>query len=52
MRRVKGRTLIVDELDLLDGKPVVDIKPYLPFADAFPDARVGWLEELDEKERP
>lgn len=31
-------------IDLLDGTPVLDIKPYLPFTDAWPDAGHGWLE--------
>lgn len=31
-------------LDLLDGTPVLDIKPYLPEADSFPDAGHGWVE--------
>ncbi|MDC0716091.1 tRNA (N6-threonylcarbamoyladenosine(37)-N6)-methyltransferase TrmO [Nannocystis bainbridge] len=31
-------------LDILDGTPVLDLKPYVPYADAFPDARAGWLE--------
>ncbi len=30
--------------DLIDGTPIVDIKPYLPFADAVPDARIGWAD--------
>ncbi|WP_233070656.1 tRNA (N6-threonylcarbamoyladenosine(37)-N6)-methyltransferase TrmO [Motilimonas eburnea] len=30
--------LNISELDLLDGTPIVDIKPYLPFADALPHA--------------
>ena len=29
-------------IDLLDGTPVLDIKPYLPYADALPDARSGY----------
>lgn len=28
--------------DLLDGTPVLDIKPYLPEVDSFPQARIGW----------
>jgi len=36
--------LHVRGLDLLDQTPVLDIKPYLPFVDAFPDAGHGWLE--------
>ena len=33
-------------LDLLHGTPVIDIKPYLPYADAFPDAKAGWVDDL------
>ena len=40
--RIEGRHLHVAEADLLDGTPVLDIKPYLPAADAFPDAGAGW----------
>jgi tRNA-Thr(GGU) m(6)t(6)A37 methyltransferase TsaA len=32
--------------DLLDGTPVLDIKPYLPYADALPEARDGYAQEL------
>ena len=41
---IDGLTLRVSEVDLLDGTPVLDIKPYIPFADSFPDARTGWRE--------
>ncbi len=30
--------------DLLDGTPVLDIKPYIPYADAVPDARAGFAQ--------
>lgn len=42
---VEGNTVHVQGLDLIDGTPVLDIKPYIPYADAFPDARAGWLED-------
>ena len=42
---VEGLRIFVGESDLLDRTPVLDIKPYIPKADAFPDARTGWLEE-------
>jgi tRNA-Thr(GGU) m(6)t(6)A37 methyltransferase TsaA len=42
--RVEGLVLHVAELDLLDGTPILDIKPYLAYADAFPHASHGWLE--------
>ena len=34
-------------MDLLDGTPILDIKPYVPYADAFPDSRAGWIDLLD-----
>lgn len=42
---VKGRTLRVSGVDLLDGTPILDLKPYLAYAEAFPNAGAGWLEE-------
>ena len=38
--------LSVAEIDLLDQTPIIDIKPYLPYADSFPNARYGWVEDL------
>lgn len=46
----EGRTLQLRGVDLLDGTPVLDIKPYVPYADAFPDARAGWIDELDARQ--
>lgn len=43
--RVEGTVLHVRGLDLLDGTPVLDVKPYLPWVDAIPRSRAGWLEE-------
>ncbi|GLH68493.1 tRNA (N6-threonylcarbamoyladenosine(37)-N6)-methyltransferase TrmO [Geothrix rubra] len=45
---VEGRTLRLRGVDLLDGTPVLDLKPYVPYADAFPDARAGWIDAVDE----
>ncbi|MCP4807401.1 MAG: tRNA (N6-threonylcarbamoyladenosine(37)-N6)-methyltransferase TrmO [Proteobacteria bacterium] len=42
---VERGALLVAGLDLLDGTPVLDIKPYVPEFDAFPQARAGWLDE-------
>ena len=44
---IEGRTLHLRGVDLLDGTPVLDIKPYAPYADAFPGSRAGWIDELD-----
>jgi tRNA-Thr(GGU) m(6)t(6)A37 methyltransferase TsaA len=45
--RIEKRTLHVDDHDLLDGTPVLDVKPYLPYCDSVPDARVGYVDRLD-----
>ena len=40
-----GPALIVGGADLLDGTPIYDIKPYLPYVDSHPDARGGFGSE-------
>ncbi len=42
---IEGTTLHVAGLDIIDGTPVLDVKPYVPYADAFPDAASGWVAE-------
>lgn len=37
----EGPVLIVAGADLMNGTPIYDIKPYLPYADSVPDARVN-----------
>ena len=44
--RVEGCDLIVTCADMVDGTPIYDIKPYLPYADAHPDARGGFAEAV------
>ncbi len=42
---IQGNILTVANVDILDGTPLLDIKPYIPYFD-HPDAdRVGWLEK-------
>jgi len=38
--KMEGNILLVKGLDALEGSPVIDLKPYIPRADAFPDAVV------------
>lgn len=40
-----GVEIQVGGVDLLDGTPVLDVKPYLPYADAIPEASGGWASE-------
>jgi tRNA-Thr(GGU) m(6)t(6)A37 methyltransferase TsaA len=44
---VEGLVVRVRGLDVLDGTPVLDLKPYVAYADAFPTAGAGWLEARD-----
>lgn len=43
---VEGLVLRIRNVDMIDGTPVLDIKPYVPYTDAIPDARTGWLDSL------
>ncbi len=45
----EGVILYVSGADLMDGTPVYDIKPYLPYADSIPDAVGGFTENLEER---
>ena len=44
---VEDHGLQVRGMDLLDGTPILDIKPYVPYADAFPDSAAGWIDAID-----
>ena len=43
---ISGRTLETGPLDLLDGTPVLDLKPYISTIDSFPGSSLGWLEPI------
>jgi tRNA-Thr(GGU) m(6)t(6)A37 methyltransferase TsaA len=45
LERIDGLTLHLGAHDMLDGTPVLDIKPYVAYTDAHPAARNGWLED-------
>jgi tRNA-Thr(GGU) m(6)t(6)A37 methyltransferase TsaA len=47
--RREGAVLHVQGLDLIDGTPVLDIKPYVAYCDAFPDSSAGWVDELEDE---
>jgi tRNA-Thr(GGU) m(6)t(6)A37 methyltransferase TsaA len=44
--RIHGCNLHVRGVDLLDGTPIIDVKPYVPYADAFPESKAGWIDEI------
>jgi len=47
-----GAVLRVAGIDVLDGTPLLDIKPYVPRFDSFPDASEGWLAGRPERPKP
>ncbi len=42
LNRIEGLNIYISNSDILDGSPVLDIKPYLPWSDSFPDSKTGW----------
>ena len=47
LERVEGLILHIRDSDMLDGTPVLDLKPYVAYTDAHPEAGTGWLEPPD-----
>ena len=45
---VDGMELLVRGADLMDGTPIYDVKPYIPYADAYPGARSGFVDGAPE----
>jgi tRNA-Thr(GGU) m(6)t(6)A37 methyltransferase TsaA len=41
---ISESTLEIEDVDVLDGTPLLDIKPYVPPFDDRADARIGWLQ--------
>lgn len=42
--RIEGNIIHIKDLDMLDGTPVLDIKPYFPMVDESEKIRIGWVE--------
>jgi len=40
--RIEGARLDIEDVDMIDGTPLLDIKPYVPAFDARDDVRIGW----------
>lgn len=50
--RREGNILHVAGVDVLDGTPLIDIKPYIPRFDSHPDANPGWLAGKEPRPKP
>jgi tRNA (Thr-GGU) A37 N-methylase len=44
----EGRVLRIEDVDVLDGTPLLDIKPYVARFDSRTDVRSGWQDGVDE----
>ncbi len=47
--RREGNVLHVEDVDMLDGSPLLDVKPFIPRFDVREGARSGWQEEVNEE---
>jgi tRNA-Thr(GGU) m(6)t(6)A37 methyltransferase TsaA len=45
LRKVEGRILHIENVDILDGTPLLDIKPYVPEFDKATSVKRGWLKD-------
>ncbi len=46
LRQIRGAVLEIEDVDMVNGTPLLDIKPYVPAFDHRQPERVGWLEAL------
>ena len=43
---ITGNTLEIEDVDILDGTPLLDVKPYVPAFDSHCDAKAGWFDAV------
>jgi len=43
---IQGNTIEIEDVDLLDGSPLLDIKPYVPAFDSYCEEKAGWFEAV------
>jgi len=47
LNRIEEDTLYIENVDIIDGTPLLDIKPYVPAFDGFENVKVGWLADKE-----
>lgn len=47
--KIEDGVLSIQNIDVIDGTPLLDIKPYVPEFDAQKDVRIGWLEKSGQR---
>ena len=48
---IEGKTIKIENIDIVDGTPLLDIKPYVPAFDIVADATSGWVQGKEERVR-
>ena len=43
---IQGTTLEIEDVDILDGTPLLDIKPYVPAFDSYCEVKAGWFDAV------
>ena len=49
LRKIEGNILNIEDVDIVDGTPMLDIKPYVPEFDVQEIEKIGWLSQKAEK---
>jgi len=47
LKKIEKNILYFEQADMLDGTPVIDIKPFYPKYDNKTDVKIGWLADVD-----
>ncbi|BBO74568.1 tRNA (N6-threonylcarbamoyladenosine(37)-N6)-methyltransferase TrmO [Desulfosarcina widdelii] len=50
LERIEENVLHTSGIDVFDGTPLLDIKPYIQELDVKPTANYGWLDDLDDRD--
>ena len=51
LNKVEGNRVFIENIDVLDGTPLLDIKPYVPqlYEDTIDELKIGWFENNHQK---
>jgi tRNA-Thr(GGU) m(6)t(6)A37 methyltransferase TsaA len=51
LNKLRNQTLLIENADILDGTPLLDVKPYIFEFDHYATDRIGWLEQSNKRVR-
>ncbi len=44
--KIERNILYIEGVDVVNGTPLIDIKPYVPIFDSFPESKAGWVDNV------